>query len=131
MSSENLRIVQTMYANVAAGKTEAVLAVLDPKVEWYFAEGSPFEVHNPYVGPTAIGQMMARMDKLLQFEHEVKHFFNAGDVIVVRGVYHAVYKPKNVKFTTPFVHILWLRDGKIVKFEQHVDTALVEHAFEG
>jgi hypothetical protein len=131
MPSENLSIVQNMYADVAAGDREAFFAVLDPKVEWYLAEGSPFEVRNPYVGPAAIGEMMAHVHEFLQYEHEVHDFFDAGDVIVVRGVYHAVYKPKNAKFTTPFIHILWLRQGKIVKFEQHVDTALVEHAFEG
>jgi uncharacterized protein len=104
---------------------------LDPNVKWYLAEGSPFEVNNPYVGPAAVAKMMGEVGTFLEFKHEAPELFDAGDAIIARGRYNAVYKPKTRKFTTPFVHIFWLKNGKVVKFEQYIDTAFVEHAFKG
>ncbi len=131
MPSENFQIVQGIYVGMAAGDRAPFLAALAPDVKWYLAEGSPFEVDNPYVGPAAIVKMLGEVNAFLEFKHEAPELFDAGEVIVARGLYDALYKPKNRKFTTPFVHIWWLKDGKVVKFEQHIDTVLAERAFEG
>lgn len=56
--------------------------------------------------------------------HEVK----GKDVIIAEGVYSGMYKETGKAFQADFVHVWELRDGKIVRFKQYVDSHVVQNA---
>src|ERR1035438_1103741 len=49
----NKEIIEAAYASFAVGDVPAVLAVMDPKIEWTEAEGWPL-YDGTFVGPQAI-----------------------------------------------------------------------------
>jgi ketosteroid isomerase-like protein len=126
----NVELVQQVYDAVGARDLETFASLLDANVEWRLAEsdGLPFTVDNPYVGPDAVLAKLAEVGQVLAYEHTVDEFFDAGDVIVVTGVYDGLYRPTATAFTTPFVHVWRVRDGKIVGLQQYVDAAPVVKA---
>lgn len=51
-----------------------------------------------------------------------------GDTVVAIGTYAGRYRATGKSFEAPFVHVWTLVDGRIVRFQQHTDTVLVQRA---
>lgn len=126
----NTDVVRSVYDAISARDLETFAGLLDPNVEWRLAEseGLPYDVDNPLIGPEAVLAKLGEVGQVLAFEHAVNEMFDAGDVIVATGVYDGLYRPTDTTFTTPFVHVWRVRDGKIIGFEQYVDAAPVVRA---
>ena len=120
-------IIETIhgaYAAFAKGDIPAVLALLAPKVEWIEAEGGPYG--GTYVGPAAVLQnVFMRLGGEWDGFSAVAHEFVANeDTVVALGEYSGTYKATGKSFKAPFAHVWKFRDGKVVAFHQHTDTAL-------
>ena len=57
-------------------------------------------------------------------------FYDAGDTIIVTGMYSGSYNATGKNMSTPFAHFWTLADGKVVKFVQYTDTAVMNRALE-
>jgi len=51
---DNLAIVKTLYDDLGKGNMPGVLAVIDPKAEWFEAENYIYWEGKPFIGPDAI-----------------------------------------------------------------------------
>lgn len=122
-----LDIVRGLYAAFAAGDVPAFLAALSPDIQWCEAEGFPLADGNPYVGPDAIVQgVFARLgDHWSEFRVEPGEFAGSGDVVTMFGRYRAVGKATGRPLDVQVAHTFWVRDGKVVRFQQMCDTAAV------
>lgn len=121
----NLEIIQGLYAAFAVGDIERVLAVLDPQIEWHESEGIPYG--GTFVGHQAIldgvfGQIGAQWDN---FSARVDQYLDAGDQIVTLGVDSGTYKATGRSMSAPAASVWTLRDGKVIKFVQYIDTLAV------
>lgn len=124
----NLEIIQGLYAAFAAGDIEQVLAVLDPEVEWTESAGIPYG--GTFVGHAAIlsgvfGKIGAEWDG---FTARVDQYLDAGDQIVTLGVDSGTYKATGKSMAAPTASVWTLREGKVVKFVQYIDTLSVVSA---
>lgn len=54
MSLDYVKVVKGMYEAFAKGDIPAVVAALDPQVEWWEAENFIYDKGNPYIGPEAV-----------------------------------------------------------------------------
>jgi hypothetical protein len=54
MSQEHVNAVRGMYAACARGEVSAILAALDPQVQWWEAENLRYADGNPSIGPDAV-----------------------------------------------------------------------------
>jgi ketosteroid isomerase-like protein len=122
-----LDLVRGLYAAFAAGDVPAFLAALSPDIRWCEAEGFPLADGNPYVGPDAIVQgVFARLgDHWTDFRVEPGEFAGSGDVVTMFGRYRAVGKATGKPLDVQVAHTFWVRDGKVVRFQQMCDTAAV------
>lgn len=125
MSQENVKVVRDMYEAFAKGDVPAVLAALDPQVEWWEAENFIYADKNPYVGPNAVleGVFMRIVQDWEGFEVAPQDVLDAGDTAIGLGHYSGVYKKNSERVKAQFAHIFTIREGKIVKFQQYTDTA--------
>ena len=116
--------VRGAYAAFAAGDIPAVLGILAPDVRWTEAEGGP--CGGTYVGPAAVLQNVfmilgTEWDGYAAVAHE---FVANDDTVVALGEYSGTYKATGKSFRAPFAHVWKFRDGKVVSFHQHTDTAV-------
>ena len=58
-------------------------------------------------------------------------YIEEGDTIVVLATYQGIYKPTGNEVNEPTAHVWDLKDGKIVRFRQYVDTASLWSQMEG
>ena len=126
----NLNIVQSAYAAFAKGDIPGVLGVLDAEAVWTEAEGFPYG--GTYHGPNAVLEavFMRVGVEWDSFTVEPAEFIDGGDTIVALGKYSGTYKATGKSFQADFAHVWKLRDGKVVRFVQYVDTLLVHRAIE-
>ena len=122
----NKEIIEAAYASFSKGDVPAVLAVMDPKIEWTEAEGFPI-YSGTLVGPQAIvdGVFMRLGEIGDNFSVVPNQFVAEGDTVVVIGTYSWNHKNSGKPAEVKMVHVWTIADGKVTRFQQHVDTARV------
>jgi uncharacterized protein len=120
----NKEIMEALYASFAKGDVPAVLAVMDPKIEWTEAEGWPL-YSGTLVGPQAIvdGVFMRLGEIGDNFSVNITQLIAEGDTVVALGTYSWNRKGSGEPAEVKIAHVWTLDNGKITRFQQHVDTA--------
>ena len=125
-----LDVVQTLYKALANGDKSAMLAGLDPRIEWTEAEGFPLA--GTYHGPNAVMKevLMRLATDWMDFQTVPDEFIDGGDDIVVLGHYSGTYKITGKSFRAPFAHVWKIHNKRAVRYVQYTDTALVQRAIQ-
>ena len=124
----NIDTIRNLYASFAQGDIQAFLDLLDPAVEWTDAEGYPYG--GTYVGPQAVmdGVITPLGTEWDGYRVDIDEFLDAGDSIVALGHNSGTYRPTGKSMRAALANIWTLKNGKIVKFVQYVDTVKVAEA---
>jgi ketosteroid isomerase-like protein len=121
-------VVRRQYLASAAGDLEALRATLAPDVEW--TEMAGFPLAGTYRTPEGVTSHV--MEKLAaDWEEWTAHddtYVVDGENVVVLARYTAVNKATGKPLAVRVAHHFVVRGGRIVRFEQFVDTALVRDA---
>lgn len=130
MSAENVAIVKGIYQAFATGDVPTVLAALSPDIEWNEAENFPYSDGNPYQGPDAIlSGVFARIGADWDgFAVEPREFVDGGDTVVMTGRYTGTCKVTGRAMNPQVAHFWTLEGGKVVQFQQLIDTLAVARA---
>ncbi len=120
--------IKGIYAAFAEGDIEALLEVFDPEINWTEAEGFPYG--GTYVGPDAVLENVfiklgTEWEGWTAIPYEL---ISERDTVVALGEYCGTYKLTGKSIKAPFVHVWKFIDEKVVSFQQHTDTAVVQRA---
>jgi ketosteroid isomerase-like protein len=128
--AQNVEVIRGAYDALARGDIAAVLAMFTQETEWTEAEGYPYA--GTYKGPDAIlqGVFMRLGTEWDGYQAVPDEFVAQGDKVVVLGHYSGTYKRTGRSFRAPFAHVYTVRNGKIERFVQHTDTAVVQTALQ-
>jgi hypothetical protein len=120
--------LEAFYRAVASGDVPTVLGLLDDNVEWTEAAGFPYA--GTYHGTQAVldGVFTRVAGEWDGFESEPSLLVAEGDEVVSLGTYRGTYRATGRSFSARFAHSVTVKAGKIVRFEQVVDTAEVNKA---
>ena len=119
-----------IYAALARGDVPTVLAALGPNVFWKEAEGFPYG--GTYVGADDVLQNVfmklgSEWDGYAVIPQE--YIENSGTVVAL-GEYSGTYKATGKSFRAPFAHVWKFGGDRIISFQQHTDTAVVQWALQ-
>lgn len=130
VETRNAALIRSLYERFAQGDVPSVLADLDPEIQWTEAEGFPYA--GTYRGPQAVlDGVFVRLDADWQaFRVQPDEFVDGGDAIVALGDYSGTFKATGRSFRAPFAHLWRMRDGRVIRFVQYVDTVLVQRAMQ-
>jgi len=123
-------IVADLYGAFGRGDIEAVLGAMDPEIHWYEAESNPYMPSGePWVGPDAVlNNLLVKLGEDWEEFHVTPNtVHDAGDVIVVEARYTGRHGGTGRPLDAQVCHIWTVKDGKITKFQQYVDTAKLQH----
>lgn len=127
-TSANLSLVQSLYTAFASRDRERILSIMHPDIEWVQNDGFPG-------GGAHKGAVHVLDNVLSQFRRDwdnwrarVTEWHDAGDTIIAIGVYEGTNKATGKQLSAGFAHIYEVKDGRIVRFRQYTDTALVLQA---
>jgi len=125
MVNQNTAIIDGLYKAFSAGDVPAVLGAMDAKIVWYEAEGNPYADKNPYIGPDAV--LNGVFSRVIN-DHE---YFTLEDIelhemsnnkVLATLRYNAKNKATGKEYNAQVAHLWTLKEGKIIAFQQYVDT---------
>ena len=130
MSAETVSVVKGIYDAFATGDVPTVVAAMSPDIEWYEAENFPYADGNPYHGAEDIlGGVFARIASEWDgFHVEPEQFLDAGDTVVMLGRYAGTCRATGQEMNPQVAHVWTVAGGKVVRFQQLVDTLAVARA---
>jgi ketosteroid isomerase-like protein len=129
---ENVRVVEGMFAALARGDIGGVLERLGGDIEWRIAGPSELPYAGVHRGRDAVARFFQSFGQAAEFEvFEPQEYFANGNKVVVLG-----HERQRVKATGRVVETEWamvfvLREGRIIKFHNYVDTHAVAAAHRG
>jgi ketosteroid isomerase-like protein len=104
---------------VSKGDTGHLRRIFAEDIEWIHpALGGAFHGANSVIDDVLI-PFWENWELSLDFQR----FIEDGDTIVVLVTYRGTYNPTGNHFEEPSAHVWDLRDAKIVRFRQYIDTA--------
>ena len=130
MKNKNLSIIDGLYKAFAVGDIPAVLGGMDSQIVWNEAEGNAYADGNPYIGPESV--LNGVFGRIME-EHE---YFNLKDIelhemsddkVLATLRYDGKYKNGN-SYNAQAAHFWTLKVGKVVAFQQYVDTKKLHDA---
>jgi len=129
---DNTTIIDNLYKAFAIGDIPSVLAGMDAKIVWNEAEGNGYADGNPYIGPEAIlNGVFARIG----VDHDYFNLTNiklhamSNNQVLTTLRYKAKLKKNGAEYDAQVAHLWTLKDGKVVNFQQYVDTKKLNDAF--
>jgi ketosteroid isomerase-like protein len=124
MSKQNVDLVRAAYAAFGRGDINAVLDLMDPKIDFRVADNSLYFRGSAYVGRDDVRSLFARIPVDWEgFEVVPETYHDAGDVVAVRGRYRGTYKATGKSMYVQVAHFWTVRNGKLAEFQQYIDTA--------
>lgn len=120
----NAQVVRGMYDALARGDIPTLVSALDENVVWMEAESIPPAEGNPYRGPQAVVEGVFGMIPTVwnDFRVHLERIVDGEDTVVTLGRYRATSKQTGQPLDAQFVHVWDLENGKVVRFQQYVDT---------
>jgi len=123
----NGEIIRGLYDAFAQGNVPAVLAAFDDDISWTEAEG--FMYGGTYIGANAVLEnvFMKLGTEWEGFAAVPKKVVDGGDGNVISiGTYSGKFLATGRSVSVPFAHSWELSEGKVKKFMQYTDTAVIK-----
>ena len=123
---DNVRLMRDLYEAFGRGDVPDVIGAMIPGIRWHQAEGNPYNPSGqPWVGPDAVmNNLFMRLGSEWDgFTVHPRAFHGAGDSVIVEARYTGTFKPTGKSMDTQVCHVWDIKDGKVTRFQQYVDTA--------
>ena len=108
-----------MYDGFAQGDIERAVSVVHADVEWV----ELFPYPGTYVGAEALLELLERVAGDFDlYDMEFDEWVVDDDRVVVLGSYRVRRRGRSEIFESRFVHIFWVENGQVRRYEQVTDT---------
>ena len=131
----NREIVESVYEAIGdvhqeegifKGNLDYLRQILAADIEWIHpALGGAFHGID-----SVINDVLIPFWKTWEVTLDSPRYIEDGDTIVVLGIYRATYKPTGKPLVEPVAHAWDLKDGKVIRLHQYVDTASIKRQVE-
>jgi ketosteroid isomerase-like protein len=125
----NLEIIKSTYEGKTSEENGQNLArYVAEDISWTEAKGFPYA--GTYIGLESITKnVFSRLGgEWVDYKFVPEAYVVGEDKVVAYGTYSGTYKATGRYFEARAAHVWKLKDGKIVRFEQFVDSQTVNNA---
>ena len=130
--SNNIETIQRLYAAFGRGDIPAILAALDPDVEWVNAGPDAIAYAGARRGVAAVRAFFETLAATVEVRRfEPREFLAAGERVVALGHWAGRIKATGREFASEWAMAWTMRDGRVIAFRSHEDTHAVAMAFAG
>jgi ketosteroid isomerase-like protein len=128
----NLEIVRSTYEGKTSEENGKNLAkYVAENISWTEAKGFPYA--GTYIGLESITRnVFSRLgSEWIDYKFTPEDYIANENKVVAYGTYTGTYKASGRYFEARVAHVWKLKDGKIISFEQFVDSQTVNNAITG
>jgi ketosteroid isomerase-like protein len=128
--SDSVTTVRRFLEAILAGDVETAMSYVDDDVEMNTAEHHPF-LADQYRGRQGFLDVMPQIaNELDGFRFDILRILGCGDSAISQLRYQGTVKKTGRSFDVPAVFIWDVRDGRIVRNQEYVDTWAFTNAFQ-
>ena len=128
MEEQNIELVRGLYEAFGRGDVPGVLGAMTDDMEWHEAEGMPYG--GVYHGGEEIAQNVFGpiVEDIQDFAVTPEEFIASGSNVAVVARYTGTAKASGNTLNLPAVHVWDVRDEKVSRFRQFIDTVKFREA---
>jgi ketosteroid isomerase-like protein len=129
MSTEkNVRTVKDFFAAIGRGDKEGLLALVAEDIEWIIP-GEDWPLAGTHRGHAGVAVAFQKTSREVPFSYpEPLEFIAQGDRVLVIGFAKGKITATNRTFEDHFVFAITVRDGKLTKIREYIDTQALARA---
>ena len=122
--SDHIQTIKDLYAAFGRGDAGMILSKLSADVSWEVEAPPEISIAGIRKGPEAVkGFFQAIANDHADPKLEITEYFSSADGVAAFGRYKCTLKKTGKHVDSPVAHLFKFRDGKIVRFVDHVNTA--------
>jgi ketosteroid isomerase-like protein len=127
---ENSRLVKDFFAAIGSGDQQRLLSVVAEDFEW-IVPGEDWPLAGTHRGHAGLADMLQKASAEVEMTYpEPPEFVAQGDRVLVVGVATGKIKATNKPFKDDWVFAITVRDGKVTKIREYIDTQALARASE-
>jgi uncharacterized protein len=128
MSTEkNVQTVKDIFAAIGRGDREGLLALVAEHIEWIIP-GEDWPLAGTRRGHAGLADLLETASKTMETSTEPREYVAQGDRVLVVGVATGKIKATNKPFKDDWVFAITVRNGKVTKIREYIDTQALARA---
>ena len=125
---ENVQVVKDFFAAIGSGDKQRVLALVAEDIEW-IVPGEDWPLAGTHRGHTGVEEVLQKASGEIETTYpKPTEFVAQGDRVFVVGVATGKIKATNKPFEDHFVFDITVRNGKLTKVREYIDTQALARA---
>src|SRR5580698_5939062 len=125
---ENVQIVKGFFAAVGSGDKQRVLALVAEDIEW-IVPGEDWPLAGTHRAHAGVEEVLRKASEEIEMTYpKPPEFVAQGDRVLVVGVATGKIKATNRTFRDDWVFDITVRNGKVAKIREYIDTQALARA---
>jgi ketosteroid isomerase-like protein len=127
---KNVQIVKDFFSAVGNGDKQRVLVLVAEDIEW-IVPGKDWPLAGTHRGHAGLADVLQKASEEIEMTYpKPPEFVAQGDRVLVVGVATGKIKATNKPFEDHWVFDITVRDGKLTKIREYIDTQALARASE-
>jgi len=127
---KNVQVVQDFFAAIGSGDQQRVLALVAEDIEW-IVPGENWPLAGTHRGHAGLAGVLKKASEEIETKYpKPPEFVAQGDRVLVLGVATGKIKATNKTFEDHWVFDITVRNGKVAKIREYIDTQALARASE-
>jgi uncharacterized protein len=125
---ENVQIVKHFFAAIGGANKEDLLALVAEDIEWIIP-GEDWPLAGTHRGRAGLAAVLRKASEEVETTYpKPPEFVGQGDRVLVVGVATGKIKATNRPFKDEWVFDITIRDGKVARIREYIDTQALARA---
>ena len=124
---KNIQTVKDFFAAIGRGDRAALRALVADDIEWIIP-GEDWPLAGTRRGHAGLANLLETASRSIETSTEPREFVAQGDRVFVVGVATGKIKATNKTFKDDWVFAITVRNGKLTKIREYIDTQALARA---
>jgi ketosteroid isomerase-like protein len=125
---ENVQVVKDFFAAIGGGEKQRVLALVARDIEWIIP-GEDWPLAGTHRGHAGLADVLKKASEEIEMTYpKPPEFLALGDRVLVVGVATGKIIATNKPFKDDWVFDITVRNGKLTKIREYIDTQALARA---
>lgn len=128
-TEENIQTVKDFFAELGSGDRQRLLSLVAEDIEWIIP-GEDWPLAGTYRGHAELAELFQKASEMETSFPEPPEYVAQGDRVMVIGFATGRVKATNKTFKDDWVFAITVRNGKVAKIREYIDTQALARASE-
>ena len=126
-TEKNVQTVKDFFAAIGRGDKDGLLALVAEDIEWIIP-GEDWPLAGTRHGHAGLADLLETASRSMETSTDPREFIAQGDRVLVVGFAKGTIKATNKTFEDDWTFAITVRDGRLTKIREYIDTQALARA---